>query len=131
MQQSDLLQAIRENQIQLVDGILQMHSEWLNEPDDRGSTPLLLATYYTALMGVCFKHHNQIAKLLVEAGADIHLVNHQGANAIIYCAMFKNEELASYLLEKGAKKNHKDEDGLRATDHAKLKGAIDLAKLLA
>lgn len=154
MQLSDLLQAIRENQIQLVDGILQTHPHWLNEPDQRGSTPLLLSTYYghlelsqmllnrqpdidvqdkagnTALMGVCFKQHNVIAKQLIEAGADIEIVNHSGANALIYCAMFGNDMIAKLLLEKGAKKAQKDEQGMTAADHAKLKGNIDLAKLL-
>jgi len=154
MQFSDLLQAIRENQIKLVDGILHAQPDWANKTDERGSAPLILASYYghveltqlilnhganidlqdaagnTALMGVCFKGHNKVAKLLIDKGAQVNLRNKAGGSALTYCATFHNEEVAKWLLSAGAETDVKDNRGLTPADHAKMQGQISFAKML-
>src|SRR5690606_17616678 len=94
-----LFYAIRSEDIDLVRDILRQNPEWLNTKDQRGSTPLLLATYYgyeeltdfilslnpdlntkdgsgnTALMGVCFKGNEAMARKLIQAGANVNETN--------------------------------------------------------
>src|SRR5690606_14049453 len=85
-----LFNAIRQEETLKVEAILKEFPALVSKNDARGSTPLLLATYYgfydiskiilkypqnidaqdasgnTALMGVCFKGFDKIAKLLLE-----------------------------------------------------------------
>ena len=112
-----LFDAIRNEETASVKSLLKQHPEWVHEKDQRGSTPLLLATYYgfegitkalldceqdmnaqdgsgnTALMGVCFKGFQNIAKLLIDKGADVNVTNYNGATALIFAATFNRIEL--------------------------------------
>ena len=117
MKSESLFNAIRSEDEQTVAALLTEHPELINEKDQRGSTPLLLATYYghkgiaetiidkgaaidakdasgnTALMGVCFKGYTEVAKLLIDKGADVNVQNFNGATALIYAATFNQKEL--------------------------------------
>jgi len=94
-----LFNAIRNGETEKVTSLLKENPEWVSEKDARGSTPLLLATYYgfeemtqvilqysqnvdlqdasgnTALMGVCFKGYENIAQLLIQNGAQVNAKN--------------------------------------------------------
>lgn len=129
--------------------------ELVNIKDSRGSTPLILATYYnyldiakvllannasiedkdasgnTALMGVCFKGFDAIAEFLIaEGGANVNAVNLSGATALIYAATFNRQSIIKMLLSKNADKTIKDQRGNSALDHAKMQGLDDLVALL-
>ena len=104
--------AIRNGNLDQVRSLLEANSKLINAKDGRGSTPLVLATYYnqeaiakllleqgaainatdgsdnTALMGVCFKGYFDLAKLLLEAGAEVNHRNSMGATSLIYAATF-------------------------------------------
>ena len=149
-----LFNAIRSEDESTVSTILKKQPELVNETDSRGSTPLLLASYYgytgitkiilenkpdvnakdgsgnTPLMGVCFKGYPEIAKLLIKHGADVNVVNFNNATALIYAATFAQAVIAKILLEKGADPTHKDERGNTAFDHAKMQGSKALMDLL-
>jgi len=80
-----IFNAIRSGDLEAVQGFLNGDSNLVNELDQRGSTPLLLSTYYgfvdiaklilsynpqvnlqdssgnTALMGVCFKGYYELS----------------------------------------------------------------------
>ncbi len=151
---NELFDAIREGVIDTVSKILNAHPELVNIKDARGSTPLLLATYYghqeiaeiilkckpdinakdgsgnTALMGVCFKGYPAIAKLLISHGADVNAVNFNNATALIYAATFAQADIARLLLEHGADASYKDDRGHKAYDHAKMQGVKPLMDLL-
>lgn len=47
--------------------------------------------------------HNEIAKKLIELGADVNLPNSKGMTPLHYAAKRNNHEIAAFLLEKGAK----------------------------
>ena len=88
---------IRNGDIEAVGKMLKANQDLVNTKDQRGSSPLILATYYnqmkianllldheakidtkdssgnTALMGVCFKGFFELAKLLIESGAKLKL----------------------------------------------------------
>ena len=97
MKTEELFNAIRSEDLNKVEELLTKNSELVNQRDQRGSTPLLLATYYgnnevartilkfnpeidakdasgnTALMGVCFKGYITIAELLLAHNASVNL----------------------------------------------------------
>lgn len=56
----------------------------------------------TALMGVAFKGHGEIVRLLVEAGSDVNQRNHAGQTALMNAAMFGHGAIVEMLLAAGA-----------------------------
>lgn len=150
----ELFDAIRAQDLEKVTKIVTAHPELVTIKDARGSTPLLLATYYghldiateilkhkpeidaqdgsgnTALMGVCFKGYPDIARLLIKHGADVDKTNFNEASALIYAATFGQEDIAKLLLESGANAAHKDGKGNTAYDHAKMQGSKKLMAVL-
>lgn len=149
-----LFDAIRNGNFEMVKAITTAHPELINIKDQRGSTPLLLATYYghqditeeilkhkpdinakdgsgnSALMGVCFKGYPVIAKLLIDNNADVNAVNLNNATALIYAATFAQAEIAQMLVDNGANGAHQDDKGNTAYDHAKMQGAVKLMEIL-
>ena len=89
--------AIRLGDLAIVEKELVDQPNLIDVIDDRGSSPLILASYYdhvdltqiliqagapvnfkdasgnTALMGVCFKGVVELAELLIKQGADVNL----------------------------------------------------------
>ena len=150
----DFFREIRNGNIEAVQEILKTAPELVNSKDERGSTPLILASYYnhlqianllldqgaaidakdasgnSALMGVCFKGFAEVAKELIEKGANINERNAMGATSLIYAATFNRLEIAKFLLANGADASVKDGRGNKALDHAKMKGAPELIDLL-
>jgi ankyrin repeat protein len=146
--------AIRNGDLKQVEKLLEEIPKLIEARDQRGSTPLILATYYnhaaladflirkgakpnekdssgnTALMGVCFKGFSEIANKLILAGADVNHSNSMGATCLIYAATFNRLEIAKLLLEHGANVKVKDSKGSTALDHAKTQGAEPLITLL-
>jgi len=135
---------IRNGNYNEVKAMLTKNPMLINGKDERGSTALILATYYdeqeiadllldlgakidakdasgnTALMGVCFKGYTDVAKKLIERGANINERNAMGATCLIYAATFNREDIASLLIEHGVDTSIKDNRGLTALDHAKM-----------
>jgi ankyrin repeat protein len=150
----ELFTDIRNGHLKAIQEKIDANPDWLNSTDSRGSTPLLLATYYghlevaeyllskgaavdatdssgnTALMGVCFKGYEAIARLLVKAGADVNHVNSMGATSLIYAATFNKVGIAKILLEHGADSKVKDGRGNSALDNAKMQEAKEMVELL-
>ncbi|MGB5229059.1 MAG: ankyrin repeat domain-containing protein, partial [Eudoraea sp.] len=101
---------IRIGNIDVVRELVTEFPELVNSVDQRGSTPLILATYYdhremarflldrgakidakdasgnTALMGTSFKGLVEIAKDLINRGANVNERNTMGATCLIYTA---------------------------------------------
>jgi len=145
---------IRKGNLQEVKSLIDVEPKLLHSRDSRGSTPLILASYYdfleitnffiergapidekdgtgnTALMGVCFKGYTTIAKLLIDHGANVNERNIMGATPLIYAVTFNQPEIAKMLLYKGADTSIKDARGNTALDHAKLQGSAMLIDLL-
>jgi len=145
---------IRTGNIEAVKELVTEFPDLVNSVDQRGSTPLILATYYdqremanfllnqgakidakdasgnTALMGTSFKGLVQLAVVLISRGANVNVRNALGATCLIYTATFNRKELAELLLEHGADTTVKDAGGNTALDHAQMQGFSDLITLL-
>ena len=75
-------------------------------------------------------NYSMIAKMLLEAGADINVVQMSGATPLHSAAFNGNIELLIVLLEAGANVHAKMEDGKTPADKAFEKGFLDIAKIL-
>ena len=75
-------------------------------------------------------NYTMIAKMLIESGADINVVQKSGATPLHSAAQNGNIELLIVLLETGAIVDAKMEDGKTAADMAFEKGFIEIAKIL-
>ncbi len=75
-------------------------------------------------------NYSMIAKMLLEAGADINVVQMSGATPLHSAAFNGNIELLIVLLEAGANVHPKTEDGKTPADKAFEKGFLDIAKIL-
>jgi ankyrin repeat protein len=80
----------------------------LNEKDPfGGSSPLISASLFGK---------TDIAKLLIDAGADINFQNNDGSTALLTASFFCRPEIVKLLLDKGADKTIKNKYGATAYD---------------
>ncbi len=118
----NLFDAIRNNQLDAITNMLATHPDLVNQPDEKGFTPLVLATYLgkkevaellidhgadlnyqdpmmgmTALMGVCFKGQATLAQLLLDKGADPHLKTRNGETALDFAKNGGFQEIVAIL----------------------------------
>ena len=138
----DIFEAARTDNATALNDLL--NEGQINAKDARGSTPLILATYYnnkasvaallkagadseiqdsmgnTALMGVCFKGYTEVAKMLLESGALVDTQNGNGATALTFAATFGHNDIISLLLSHGASPLQKDRFGKNPIDYALL-----------
>lgn len=81
----------------------------LNEKDPfGGSSPLITAAVF---------NKPEMAKLLIDAGADINFQNNDGSTALISAAFFGRPEIVKMLLDKGADKTIKNKYNTTALDN--------------
>jgi hypothetical protein len=90
-----LCEAAAQGNLDRVRALLSEGADIEATVDPAGSTALLVA---------CSAGHIQVAKLLLENGADIHARNRAGQNALVMAAEGRHRELADYLMSKGAKR---------------------------
>jgi ankyrin repeat protein len=138
----DIFQSARANDVATIEKVVAAGVD-VNQANDRGFTPLILAVYNesydaaqwlinnganvnaqdksgnTALMGAIFKGYPKMASLLIPK-ADINQQNFSGATALIFAATFGQEAIAKELLANKADKAIKDQSGKTALDHATL-----------
>jgi uncharacterized UPF0146 family protein len=62
--------------------------------------------------------NEEVAKELIEAGADLNIQDIEGQTALMYAIKFGNEEVAKELIEAGADLNIQDIEGQTALMHA-------------
>lgn len=113
---------IRNGDVKALTGELEANPAAVNTPDERGFTPLVLATYL---------NQKEIANTLLDMGADIDVQDAIMGNTALMGVCFKGSfELAKLLIDKGADKNLKNANGQTALDFAKEGGYSDIQELL-
>lgn len=83
----------------------------------------------TALMSAVFNGQEDVAKVLLEKGADVKL-NAAGYNALSLAVERGNKSMVKLLLEAGANPKARPKAGLSALEVAKQQGKTDLVELL-
>lgn len=96
----------------------------VNAKDDRGETALMRIVQ--ARQGSI-----EIARFLIEKGADISLGNNGQVTALMFSAEKGRSDLVELLMGKGATIDARDKDGLTALVHAVENGQAEVAGLLA
>jgi hypothetical protein len=111
MQAQSLFDAARSNNLTEAKRLVEANAD-VNQQDDKGYTPLILATYNdnfevaifllehgaktevsdhsgrTALMGACFKGNEREVKLLLDHGANTAAKDTRGFTSMMYAVMF-------------------------------------------
>ena len=151
--QLDCFDAARQNDVSRLMELWKIDADTLSSKNENGFTPLILAIYYghqeasiylieqgvevnyisqegTALNGAAVKGYVQLAKMLLENGADPNLSDASGNTPLIYSAMIGHEEMAELLLNHKANKNQKDSRGWTALDWAKKNNRENLIRVL-
>lgn len=121
-QSNNLIQAVENNDIEKVKDILQDSSYPIDETNDKGATPLLIATH---------KNYIEVAKLLIDAGADINQQDHIQDSPYLYAGAQGKTEILKYMIEQ-AEPNHEvvNRYGGNALIPAAEKGHLDNVKVL-
>jgi uncharacterized protein len=121
-QSGELIQAVENNDLEKVREILQDTSYPINETNDKGETPLLIAAH---------ENYIEAAKLLIEAGADINQQDHIQDSAYLYAGAQGKTEILKYMMEH-AEPNQAvvNRYGGNALIPAAEKGHLDNVKLL-
>lgn len=85
---------------------------------------------HTPLMLACINKNTEIAKLLVEKGADVNSSDIDKITPLSYAALHGKPELVSLLIEKGANVNNIDLHGNTPLYYAAAKGKLVVTNLL-
>jgi ankyrin repeat protein len=106
----------------LIAGASTSERRQIDAPDAHGATPLLLA----AKAG-----RTDVAKRLIEAGADIGAIDASGQTALSAAVYADNAEIAALLLSHGAKADSVDRSGKAVICYAAARGSAQVvAKLI-
>ncbi len=100
--------------------LLAQHVDNINVNSDVG----------TPLMAAVFKNNIDIAKMLLDLGADVNIVDPKGTSALHYGVRFSNIDLIELLVDYGADIKLKDNKGFSPRDYAELDNNEFISKLL-
>ncbi|QFF99902.1 ankyrin repeat domain-containing protein [Psychrobacillus glaciei] len=121
-QSGDLIQAVENNDLEEVHGIIQDTSYPINETNDKEETPLLIATH---------ENYIEVAKRLIEAGADINQQDSIQDSAYLYAGAQGKTEILKYMIEHAEpNQNIVNRYGGNALIPAAEKGHLNNVKLL-
>lgn len=149
-------EAAAADQIEIVQAMIQDHPELLDTVSDHGFTPLGMATHFGNEEVVRFllsKHADPniqsqngynvyplhtaisanfdgIAKMLIEAGAEVNVLQTSRIGPLHLAAQNGNIDLIILLLENGARVDIKNDMGKTASDLAAEKGHTEIAEIL-
>lgn len=121
-QAGELIQAVENNAVGKVESILQDSSYPINETNDKGESPLLIATH---------KNFIDVAKRLIDAGADINQQDHIQDSPYLYAGAQGKTEILKYMIVH-AEPNHSvvNRYGGNALIPAAEKGHLENVKVL-
>ena len=119
-QTPNLFTAARSNDVNMAKTLLDAKAD-VNQTDDKGYTPLILATY---------NDNFEVADLLLKHGANIEAKDHSGRTALMGAAFKGNEREVKLLLDNGANANAADSKGLTSMMYAVMFGRISVIQAL-
>mgnify|MGYP006082080637 FL=1 len=151
--QTDVFECARKGTAQEMDVFYNTNPKLVDSINKRGSSPLTLAAYYnnlevvnylidkvdsingtskdgTPLMAAVVKGYIEVAKALIDAGANVNLSDANNATALHYAVMFNNKEITTLLVDAKADVNLKNNVGKTPLDFAKMHNDATLNSIL-
>ena len=149
---NEFFNAIRHNDVELVQKAIQNDKTIINKKNEQGFTPLILASYYhrikiaklllnnnasiniksdmgTALMAATYKGDEQMVALLLQHNANPNIFDDKGTSALHLACTFNKPNIIKLLLAHKAVKNSKDAQGKTPLDYAISNNNIEIIKL--
>jgi uncharacterized protein len=116
----NLFTAARSNDVNLARTLLDAKAD-VNQTDDKGYTPLILATY---------NDNFEVAQFLLKHGANTEIKDLSGRTALMGASFKGNEREMKLLLDNGANANAADSKGLTSMMYAVMFGRISVIQVL-
>jgi ankyrin repeat protein len=115
-----LFTAARSNDVNLAKTLLNAKAD-VNQTDDKGYTPLILATY---------NDNFEVAQFLLQHGANTEMKDHSGRTALMGASFKGYEREVKLLLDNGANVRAADSKGLTSIMYAAMFGKISIMRML-
>jgi hypothetical protein len=116
----DVFEIARKGTVTELGALLKVNPKEVNAVNADGYSPLILA---------CYRSNNEVAKMLIDNGADINYQSGLGT-PLMSCAVKGNNEIAKILIERKANIDAKDANGITAILYATMFKNHELATLL-
>lgn len=143
----------RNGTVAEVKELMAKNPDVINQTNDNGFSPLILACYRsnvevanflidnvkdinyksqegTALAGLSVKYNKDLVEHLLKKNADPNIADPTGATPLFWAVKFGNKELAELLLKHKADKSIKDSQGMTPFEYALQTNNTDLINLL-
>ena len=139
--QKEVFTVARNGSVQEMKVLFEKNANCVNEVDDYGFSPLILAAYRgnfevakylitvvkdvnyqspegTVLMAAVMRNNTELIQLLIGKHANLDLTSKTGVTALMLATQFKKIEIIKILLEHKANKLLKDNEGKTAFEYA-------------
>jgi ankyrin repeat protein len=116
-----VVEAAKNGDFQTVKSILAKDPSKLNATD---------RSNYTSLHWACMRAHWDVAKYLIEKGADLNVVGGDGGTQINWAVHHDKVDFIKLMVEKGAKLNHRNQWGMTELHTAIWRGNIRVVEYL-
>ncbi len=116
-----IVEAAKNGDLQTVKTILAKDPSKLNATDE---------SKYTALHWACMRAHWDVAKYLIEKGADLNVAGGDEGTQINWAVHHDNVEIIKLMVEKGAKLNIRNQWGMTELHTAIWRGCIHVVEYL-
>jgi hypothetical protein len=116
----DVFNVARNGTTEHLLSIVKSNPKEINNINSDGYSPLILA---------CYRGNNEVAKMLIENGADINYKSALGS-PLMACVVKNNNEIAKILISKGANVNITDANGMTAILYATMFKNYEITRLL-
>lgn len=151
--QSDIFEAARSGNVEDAMAMAEINPDTLTAESSAGYTPLILACYYdhlkfvrylveqgvevngeegtsTALQAASYKGFTELAKFLLEAGADPDTRDANGMSPLHYASQFNHVEIVKLLVTHNADTDVQDSNGHSPADIARLLEHTEVEEIL-
>ncbi len=116
-----IVEVAKKGDLQTVKTILAQDPSKLNAADE---------DHYTPLHWACMRAHWDVARYLIESGADLNVVGGDGGTQINWAVHHDNVEIVKLMIEKGAKLNIQNQWGMTELHTAIWRGNIHVVEYL-
>lgn len=140
-QTKTIFDVARNGTVDEVKGLMKQNPDIINQPNENGFSPLILACYRgntdvakflidhvkdvnyqskegTALAGLSVKYNKELTEALLRKNADPNIADATGYTPLFWAVKFGNKELVELLLSYKADKSKKDSMGMTPFEYA-------------